>query len=95
MNIPPSIQQIMDDNLSGSVTLLKRLMMELEHELLDPETTAETFIGYLNVIRRKMETFAVIRHFCDELILTHNISPSAYPHNYLEVETKAPILKSL
>ncbi|HKK61261.1 MAG TPA: hypothetical protein VJ951_01800 [Bacteroidales bacterium] len=84
MQLPESIKQILDDNLSGSVTLLKRLMVALENELLNPETNDTVFIGYIEAIRSKMEMFTVIRHFCDELILSHNISSSQYPNNYFE-----------
>ncbi len=83
MKLPVSIQQIIDDNLSGSVTLLKRLIIELEKELLQTDLDAETFMRYITEIRRRMEMFAVIRHFCDELILSHNVTPAAYPQNYL------------
>ena len=47
MKLPKSLESILEDNLSGSVTLLKRLMLALEKELLDPELDAVTFIGYL------------------------------------------------
>lgn len=84
MILPASIQQILDDNLSGSLTLLKRLMIVLENELLNPELDPATFIAYIEHIRDRMELFTVIRHFCDELILSHNISVSHYPANYLD-----------
>jgi translation initiation factor 2B subunit (eIF-2B alpha/beta/delta family) len=84
MNLPASLQQIVDDNLSGSVTLLKRLMIALENELLNPELDPATFINYIEYFRYKMEMFTVLRHFCDELILSHNISVSHYPANYLK-----------
>ena len=83
MILPLSLQQIIDDNVSGSVTLLKRLMIVLENELLDPELNPATFIAWIEHIRERMELFTVIRHFCDELILSHNISVSNYPANYL------------
>lgn len=84
MSLPKSIQVILDDNVSGSVTLLKRLMVVLEKELLDPELDPTSFIGYIQHIRKIMEMFTVIRHFCDELILSHNVSTKNYPVNYLD-----------
>lgn len=73
----------MDDKVSGSVTLLKRLMIALENELLNPELDPATFISYIEYLRNKMEMFTVVRHFCDELILSHNVSVRNYPANYL------------
>lgn len=84
MRLPHSIQQVMDDKVSGSVSLLKRLIIALENELLDPELDPATFISYIEQVRHKMEMFTVIRHFCDELILSHNISVKHYPANYLD-----------
>ena len=84
MKLPPSIQQVLDDKVSGSVTLLNRLMIALENELMDHELDPATFISYIEQVHRKMELFTVIRHFCEELILTHNISVRNYPANYLE-----------
>lgn len=84
MKLPVALQQILNDNLSGSVTLLKRLMTALENELLDPELDPSTFISYVEHFRNKMEMFTVVRHFCDELILSHNISVRHYPANYLQ-----------
>ncbi|MEX2369856.1 MAG: hypothetical protein WD578_02530 [Bacteroidales bacterium] len=83
MAIPDSLQHILKDNLSGSVTLLKKLMVALENELLNPVLDPATFIGYIELLREKMELFTVIRHFCDELLLSHNISVRNYPANYL------------
>ena len=84
MKLPQSIQHVMDDKVSGSVSLLKRLIIALENELLDPELDPATFISYIEQVRQKMEMFTVIRHFCDELILSHNISVKHYPANYLD-----------
>lgn len=84
MILPASLQNIVDDNLSGSVSLLNRFIVALENELLNPELDPATFISYIEYFRHKMEMFTLIRHFCDELILTHNISVSHYPANYLE-----------
>lgn len=84
MRLPPSIQRVLDDKVSGSVSLLNRLIIALENELLDPELDPATFISYIEQVRHKMEMFTVIRHFCDELILSHNISVKHYPVNYLD-----------
>ncbi len=84
MRLPPSIQQVLNDKVSGSVTLLNKLMIALENELMDHELDPATFISYIEQVRRKTEMFTVIRHFCEELILTHNISVRNYPANYLE-----------
>lgn len=85
MPLPESVQRILKDNISGSVTLLKRIMTALENELLaNQEMDPSTFINIIHVIRRRMETFTVIRHFCDELILSHNVSIREYPENYLD-----------
>ncbi len=84
MKLPLSLQQIIEDNTSGSVTLLKRLMIALENELLNPELDPASFIAYIEYFRDKMDMFAVVSHFCDELILSHNISVRHYPANYLE-----------
>jgi translation initiation factor 2B subunit (eIF-2B alpha/beta/delta family) len=84
MKLPHSIQQVIDDKVSGSVSLLKRLIVALENELLDPDLDPATFISYIEHVRYKMEMFTVIRHFCDELILSHNISVKHYPANYLD-----------
>ncbi|MCF8226827.1 MAG: hypothetical protein K9J30_13200 [Bacteroidales bacterium] len=84
MILPEPLKQIQDDNLSGSVTLLKRLMVALENELMNPEMDAVTFMSYIEHFRSKMEMFTVIRHFCDELILSHNVSSRKYPENYLD-----------
>jgi len=73
----------MDDKVSGSVTLLKRLMVALENEVLNPELDPATFISYIEYLRNKMELFTVVRHFCDELILSHNVAVRNYPANYL------------
>lgn len=83
MRLPDSIQQVLDDRVSGSVSLLKRLIIALENALLNPELDPATFISYIEHVRRKLEMFTVIRHFCDELILSHNISVRHYPANYL------------
>ena len=84
MIIPSSIEQIFKDNVSGSVTLLKRLTVALENLLLDTELDPATFIAYVEHIRQKMGVFTVIRHFCDELILSHNVSVQQFPGNYLD-----------
>jgi translation initiation factor 2B subunit (eIF-2B alpha/beta/delta family) len=59
-------------------------MIALENELMDQELDPATFISYIEQIRHRMEMFTVVRHFCEELILTHNISVRNYPANYLE-----------
>lgn len=84
MILPDSIQRLLNDKFSGSISLLKRLMIALENELLDPQLDPATFISYIEHIRHRMETFTVIRHFCDELILSHNVSVQHYPANYLD-----------
>jgi translation initiation factor 2B subunit (eIF-2B alpha/beta/delta family) len=85
MPLPTSIQHILADNISGSVTLLKRLMTALETELLTNEKMdPSAFINIIHTVRRRMELFTVIRHFCDELILSHNVSIRDYPENYLD-----------
>lgn len=84
MLLPKTIKKILDDKLSGSVTLLKRLMISLENELLDPELSPSKFISYIEHVRNKMEMFTVVRHFCDELILSHNVSVRNFPGNYLD-----------
>lgn len=84
MRLPHSIQKVLEDNVSGSVSLLKRLIIALENELLDPQLDPATFISYIEQVRRKLEMFTVIRHFCEELILSHNISVKQYPANYLD-----------
>jgi len=84
MITPNAVREIIDDNLSGSVTLLKRLMVVLENELINPEYDPATFIALISHIREKMEMFTVIRHFCDELILSHNVSIKQFPINYLD-----------
>ena len=84
MKLPDSIQRLLNDKFSGSISLLKRLMIALENELLDPQLDPATFISYIEHIRHRMETFTVIRHFCDELILSHNVSVQHYPANYLD-----------
>jgi len=82
--IPDSIKQVLADNTSGSVTLLKRLIVALENLLMDPEVDPATFISWIEYTRKKLEMFTVIRHFCDELILSHNVSVRNYPANYLD-----------
>lgn len=84
MILPRALQQVINDNTSGSVTLLRRMMTALENELLDPGLDPATFISYIEHLRRQMKMFTVIRHFCDELILSHNISVKNYPANYLD-----------
>lgn len=84
MKLPASIEHVLNDKVSGSVTLLQRLIIALENELMDQELDPATFISYIEQIRHRMEMFTVVRHFCDEMILTHNISVRNYPANYLE-----------
>lgn len=82
--LPDSIKLVLEDNLSGSVTLLKKLIVALENELVNPGLDPATFIGYVEHVRHRMELFTVVRHFCDELILSHNVSVKSYPANYLD-----------
>ena len=84
MILPVALKNILDDNLSGSVTLLNRLMIALENELLNPELDPATFISYVEIFRKKLELFTVVRHFCDELVLTHTISVRNDPAKSLE-----------
>lgn len=79
MLLPQSLQQILDDNMSNSASLLKRLLHALETELLNPELSPSTFIAYIEYFRTKTEPYTAMRHFCDELILNHNCALRNYP----------------
>jgi translation initiation factor 2B subunit (eIF-2B alpha/beta/delta family) len=59
-------------------------MTALENELINPDLDPSGFIRYIEYMRTKMETFTLIRHFCDELMLSHNVSFASYPTNYLD-----------
>lgn len=76
--IPTAISQILDDRESGSITLLNRLLMALEEELLGSKVSGEEFHSLLAHVGEKLSHFAAIENFLASLS-RHSRDGSAFP----------------
>lgn len=76
--MPDEINLILNDRTSGSLALLNRLIIALEHELQRAELSAEAFRKLVIRIREKLTHFAAIENFLAALI-THSGQRKNFP----------------